>query len=466
VTSRNRRAKDVQRILVSLTACSAVTAAAAPSFAQTAKNPQSQLAYAVDSSNGRPYLYGTTRAGGNILQPPYYNTYSNYGTLFKIQTDGQGYALLHSFQINSDGNAPIGGMILDATSNVLYGITNGNYGTGGTNRPSTFYSLAVSAPNAYDAILQPNFTDATSNLTEVNGVFYGTAGYTIFSVSKGGSLLWTLPVVHGGFGALTYGVDLNGVGWLYGASQSGGTNATGYVFKVQLDGTNFTVMWNFDALNTSHSPADNTDGAYPGALTLVQGKLYGTAIGGGRYSYACSGITYTSGGNGTLFSVDQNTGAFTLLHTFTGSWDLAGNCPGTDDGALPEGQLLQAVDCLGNPVLYGTTAKGGWYGDYPLPYSSYHAWNYGTIYQITVNPFTYQEVRAFAGQSTTYSNGTTPQEGAAPYASLTQDPTSPTILYGTTSNGGRNNNGTVFAWDACNGNVRGPNSTFRWLYSF
>jgi uncharacterized repeat protein (TIGR03803 family) len=62
------------------------------------------------------------------------------------------------------------------------------------------------------------------------------------------------------------------------------------VFKLNVDGTGFTVLHNFTA--TSGSPGTNNDGAHPGSsLTLVSNILYGTTANGG------------SSGLGTIFSI-------------------------------------------------------------------------------------------------------------------------------------------------------------------
>jgi hypothetical protein len=445
-------------------------------FAQTAKNAQAPLVFGSDG-----YLYGTTTLGGNILQPPYYSAYSNYGTLFKILPTGLGYNLLHSFQINSDGNAPMAGLTFDAADGRFYSMTQGPYLTGGSNRPSTFYTLGSAAPNAF-TVAQMGFYGVTTKLVEVNGVFYGTATSNVFSISKTGTILWMASALSAGntptLSGVTYGVDANGQSWLYGAASSGGANATGFIFKIHLDGSGFTVMKDFDALVPGTTPARNGSGSVPVAPpVLVNGMLYGTAAGGGSYYSTCGGTTTLTGGNGTLYSIHPITNAFTLLHTFTGTVVGGGPCTGTDDGAAPESPLVATTDCLGHLTLYGTTALGGWYGSYRIggAPADYQAANYGVIYKVVIDPVTHLasyvgEVRAFAGPSKPYGASApysyTPQEGSSPMATLTQDPVQPNVFYATTWKGGAHDNGTVFSWDQCNANVRGAASAFRWVFSF
>ncbi len=76
-------------------------------------------------------LYGTTPTGGaNAL-----------GVLFSINTDGTGYSVLHSFAGGAaDGANPASGLVLSGST--LYGMT----GTGGSNNLGTIFSFPVAVP--------------------------------------------------------------------------------------------------------------------------------------------------------------------------------------------------------------------------------------------------------------------------------------------------------------------------------
>ncbi len=150
-----------------------------------------------------------------------------------------------------------------------------------------------------------------------------------------------------------------------------------------------------------HSFASGSDGADPAAdLIQANGTLYGTTYGGGNYGY------------GTVFSVDPDSGAETVLHSF-------GN--GTD-GQVPADSLIEV-----NGTLYGTTSSGGT--------GCQGEDNCGAVFAIDLGTGDETVLYSFCSQQ----NCT---DGAYPNAGLIMVHG---VLVGTTSLGGNNNGGTVFA---------------------
>jgi len=93
--------------------------------------PQGDLAL-----NGNT-LYGITRNGGN----------AGFGTVFAINTDGTGYTVLHNFTSTPDGANPQAGLLL--RGNMLYGTTyyGGSSGNGtvfGINTNESGYAILKS----------------------------------------------------------------------------------------------------------------------------------------------------------------------------------------------------------------------------------------------------------------------------------------------------------------------------------
>jgi len=230
-------------------------------------------------------------------------------------------------------------------------------------------------------------TNPWADLLNVKGRLYGTtvgggAGSgTVFSVTPSGKE----KVIHSfdgpGDGGYPYGTFINVNGTLYSTTAGGGTMGYGTVFSVTPSGTE-TVL---------HSFGGSQDGSDPYAgLLNVNGTLYGvTSMGGGAY---CS-----SRGCGTVYSITTS-GNETVLYSFKG---------GSGDGVLPTAVL---VDVKG--TLYGTTSRGGVNGD-------------GTVFSVTTSGTEETVLHSFGGSG----DGETPAAGL-----LNVNGT----LYGTTSSGGAN----------------------------
>ena len=236
-------------------------------------------------------FFGMANSGGS----------SGWGTVFAVNTNGSAFTNLHDFKV-SDGQYPQGPLIL--SSNLLYGMTPdggngygvifkiGTNGTGFTN----FYNFSVATGYPYTN------TDGASplgGLLSVGGALCGTAssgGYaangTVFKVNPDGSGFATLHQFSGLSGPLLTNSDganpKSGLilfsNTLYGTTMNGGSSGNGTVFKLNLDGSGFTTLYQFTATNTS--TGTNLDGAHPiGGLVQSGCVMYGTASMGGTAGY-------------------------------------------------------------------------------------------------------------------------------------------------------------------------------------
>ena len=161
--------------------------------------------------------------------------------------------------------------------------------------------------------------------------------------------------------------------------------ALGAVATPRAHAQTFSVVHNFTG---------GSDGANPlsGFTIDAAGNLYGTTNAGG------------ASGAGTVFKVTQG-GSVIVLHSFTGGMD----------GANPGASLL--LDAAAGD-LYGTTNAGGAFGS-------------GTVFKVTQS-----------GSVIVLYSFTGGKDGASPEAGLAMDAAG--FLYGTTTAGGSNGNGTVF----------------------
>ncbi len=309
-------------------------------------------------------LYGMTLDGGA----------KGTGVVFKINTDGTGEKLLHTFEgwsilnmkgSKTDGAYPVGTPVLSGST--LYGVT----GQGGS-----------------------------------NGFEYGMG--TVFSVSTGGI---DFKVLHN-FGAYLDGSDPVGSlvlegSTLYGMTEGGGTNNAlqGTIFAIQTDGSGYHVLYNFDnnggspqgslALATGGVGPSTLYGMTPGAIFRINAdgtdflvihpftagsttdgyNAFGSVTISSHYLY---GMTHEGGQNnvGTVFELNLIGSVFQILHSFSLS-----------DAAQPWGDLALSGGTLYGMTYYGVT---NYYHSKTLP-----AVGSGAVIQINTNGSDYQVMHTF-----------------------------------------------------------------------
>ncbi len=290
------------------------------------------LNFDYSTTGGQPYaglirgtdgaLYGTASNGGS----------RGAGTVFKLNPDGTGFAVLKNFDSATTGGF-LRGRLMQGTEGALYGTA----GEGGSNNNGTVFKLNPDG-TGFTVLQNFNYTTTGGNpdaglMQGVDGALYGTTSNggsggagTVFRLNPDGTGFTVIknldsPTTGGSSEArLMQGTD----GALYGTAATGGSSVYGTAFKLNPDGTGFTVLKNFDYVSGG--------APYAGLIQGTDGALYGTAVTGGNSGY------------GTAFKVNTDGTGFEVLHHFdfpTGGYPFAG--------------LLQASD--GN--LYGTTVLSG-----------------------------------------------------------------------------------------------------------
>lgn len=200
-------------------------------------------------------------------------------------------------------------------------------------------------------------------------------------------------------------------GQLYGVTQQGGSGGDGVIYKMDLNGNNFSVIHNLDVNNYMDGQNPQT------GMTLANGILYGTTAGD------------QADGAGYLFSL---------------------NGDGTGFASTPEasyrpspggGQIWYAAGLVvTNNVMYGISSFGGITG------------YYGSIFKASTDLLTWTNIYSFTTLSTANENN----DGANPRCTPILIGST---LYGTAELGGTNGIGTIFS-------IGTDGSNFRVLHTF
>jgi uncharacterized repeat protein (TIGR03803 family) len=367
-------------------------------------------------------LYGTTAYGGAYSC---LGSYNGCGTVFSITPSGT-EKVLYSFGAPPDGETPLASVIdVDGT---LYGTTSAG---GSYTCPYDYYEICGTVfsitPGGTEKVLH-GFRGADglvpfAGLIDVDGTLYGTTtqgGHgcytfydscgTVFSITTAG----TEKVLHSFNGGRADGsqpfaglIEVNGT--LYGTTSGGGKyKCRAKIYQLDYCGTVFSITTG-GAVKVLYSFKGGSDGANPRApLIALKGKLYGTtAAGGGYHGSGCYPIPE---GCGTVFSITPN-GKEKVLHIFGAE----------GDGQNPDAGLIELEG-----KLYGTTTGGGAYDC-----GGKTSRDCGTVFSIT--PGGKEKVLHSFGDGT---DGVDPRAGLIDVKGT---------LYGTTQYGGANGDGTVFA---------------------
>lgn len=309
------------------------------------------------------------------------------GTIFKVMPNGTSYTVLFNFNYTTAGSNPKGSLYFDGT--FLYGTTS----SGGLNNNGTIFKIK---PDGTGFLTLLHFNDANGSdpygsLISDGTFLYGTTNGggnddygTVFKIMPDGTGFQT--IVHfddSNLGSEPYGSLSYDGAFLYGMTYGGGDNSNGTIFKVKPDGTADTTLFSFDASAT---------GSYPqGSLLLNGSYLYGMTNQGGANDY------------GTVFKIMTDGTAFDTIMNFNESIN----------GKYPYGSLISD-----GTFLYGMTSSGG-------------ANSYGTIFKIKPDRTSYAKLMDFADNP----------DGSRPNGSLFLQGT---FLFGMTSSGGINGDGTLF----------------------
>lgn len=303
---------------------------------------------------------------------------------------------LGTFDGATTGANPLGPVVMDANGNV-FGATNG----GGPQHGGTVFEVAAGT-SGITVLASFSFGGGSTTGYDVegglaidgNGDLFGSANAggangkgTVFELPTGSSAITPLAQMPGVFNH-PQTLIMDATGNLFGEATAGGNipgKNSGYVFEVARGTGTVTIMASFDLI---------AGGGSGGALLMdAGGDLFGTTTG-----------DTVSGFPGIVFELPHGGSAFTTVAQFGG--------PG--GGFSGNGDLI--MDDAGN--VFGTTSSGG-------------ASNDGSIFEVVNGSGSVTVLASFDGAN-----------GRRPMAGLVRDAAG--NLFGTTSQGGDSDDGTLF----------------------
>ncbi len=290
-------------------------------------NPYAGLLHAADG-----FLYGTCQLGGS----------AGKGVIFKVDTNGNNFSAIHSFDGANEGGEPYGGLQISGTT--LYGVTRNN----GANGYGTAFSIDTSGSDYVVVHVFGSGTDDGSHpyaalLLASDGRLYGTTEQahngtglgTVFGMDPDGGNFLTLHTFTGGTDGQDPQAQLFEANdtFLYGTTVFGGAS-NGTAYKLRKDGRTYSTFHSF-------ASSEGTD-PHAALIQVAGGLLYGTATQGGT--------------GGTVYRITTTGGLAGSAHDFANA-----------SGNVPYGGVIQGLDF----AIYGTASSGGQH-------------NVGVIFRMTV----------------------------------------------------------------------------------
>ena len=284
------------------------------SSTNSSASPAASATPLIQGTDGK--LYGAAQGGG----------LHGYGVVFSMDQDGSQYVPLHNFGPDVFGTRGPSGALVESREGVLYAAT----WSGGTNRVGVIFKLNKDGSNYAEIFHFSRFTtggyqpkaglleggdNALYGVTSTGGPFGGGA---IFKLNKDGGGHTVVAHFLGGLSGLgPAALPIEGPdGMLYGTTSRGGQHSKGCIYRVQKDGSDFTILHSFTGANG--------DGAVP-QTSLVQGRdgtLYGATEEGGAFDF------------GTLFKIKPDGTGYTILKAFEINCQSVANLTYARDGAL------------------------------------------------------------------------------------------------------------------------------------
>jgi|GEM_PF-4496294 len=446
------------------------------------------------------YLYGICENGGT----------NNYGTIWKLKKDGSDFSLLRTFNNTTNNENGNTGSLTLGLDGKLYGtITGGNGYIIRINTDGSGFTKLVTFTNVSGAY--PGNALGSPLLRAGDGMFYGVCpggganskgvAFKFNPITNAYTLLKAFSDNDGAYPNTTptEGAD----GYIIGGCPNYGLNNAGSIWKIKKDGSSFSVLKQMDLAVTGNRPCRNlyihTDGFMYG---LMSG--YGPTNAGTFFKMQQDGSSFTvlrsdfdggsqaisliykedstkfylvfgyggSGSGGILATVSPDGNNYKRIYAF--DYQAEGYAPINRPVVITNTSSSQYANAFGVTLSGGLNGNGNLFSYKPalpnqrhtvvhnfkdadgyspagraepilgsddwlygvLGYGGPIAGNTGTVYRVNpADTTTFTVIKSFGNYGTSPTNCIVPayiMEAADGY------------LYGNTTQGGANNKGTIF----------------------
>ncbi len=241
------------------------------------------------------YYYGVTPNGGTV----------DDGVIYRFDANNNILTVLEDLFTPSEGSKPSGPPV-QAADGFLYGLTK----YGGAMGDGALYKFNLS--NSTYA-KQVNFQGGASGANPEGSLIEAANGKLYAVARQGGQFGFGTLFEYDPFGGTFFAVvqfdDMNKGAFpvgtlleyddniLYGMCLSGGTNASGTIFKYDAEANICTKVHDFNVADDGANP-------YGSLMKASNGNIYGATGNGGTSN------------NGILFEFEPGTGSYTIMHEF------------------------------------------------------------------------------------------------------------------------------------------------------
>ena len=377
---------------------------------------------------------GTTTSGGS----------TGRGSLYRVNSDGSGYSVLHDFQ-GPEGSAPMGRIAL--LHGKIYGVTT----SGGDQNSGTLYEFDLTssdlhAVQSFEPDTRPS--GLTSAGEQIYGVFQQNPNPGIFTYDPGSPSLGVTTFYSFSSEDCSSPQELAaGDGSLFGFCTGGGPSGGGIAFRLGLSDSKFEILHQF-------GDAGNGSGAQPISAPLIAGDTLFGIVGSsvaeinspGIFKMALTGehslsfLWRRAKDSDIEFPVAlASNGAGGVLATL-----ISGGGPDGSGGVLsvnPDGESglhpFASDQNIANPVSPVIVSRGSWFGTFIRGVNETAPGTRGGIFRMDPNGSASRILSFIPENKGSRTDGAPVRLG--------------TKLYGVTGIGGAGQGGTLYSIDPDSG---------------